>query len=377
MQFKDIVGQKDAKERLLHSYKEGRLAHAIMLLGPEGSGNLAMALAFAQYISCPNKSHEDSCGACVSCKRHASLQHPDVHFSFPYFPAPKSERGGEDTNSGFYAAPWREALLESPYLSLDHWRDCITKDNKVLQLPVAEADYIMKRLSLKSFDGGYRFLILWLPEYLGSGTANKLLKTIEEPPANTLFFFVSNNSERILTTILSRVQTLHIPKLRDEDILGYLLGRGVESQVAQSITHYVDGNFWRARLLAFSEDPNVFFSSQFIHWMRICFKKDMVAVVKWADEMHKLTREEQKDFLMYALDQVRQNLVLNYAGSSLARMNAQEAEFSVKFSPYINERNSEDLMDLISDAHLDIGGNVTSKLVLTDLSVKVHYQLKK
>lgn len=377
MQFKEIVGQQDAKQRLLHSYKEGRLAHAIMLLGPEGSGNLAMALAFAQYITCTNKLEDDSCGQCVSCKRHQTLQHPDVHFSFPFFPAPKSERGSEDTNSGHYAAAWRDALLDSPYLSLDHWRDCITKENKVLQLPVAEADYIMKRLSLKSFEGGYRFLILWLPEYLGQGTANKLLKTIEEPPANTLFFFVSNNSERILTTILSRVQTLLIPKLHDEDILHYLSERGVEGSIAHSITHYVDGNFWRARLLAFSEDPNLFFSTQFIQWMRMCFKKDMASIVRWADEMHKLTREEQKDFLMYALDQVRQNLVLNYAGVDLARMNAQEAEFSVKFSPFINERNSEDLMHLIEDAHRDIGGNVSSKLVLTDLSVKVHYQLKK
>ncbi|MFY8137344.1 MAG: ATP-binding protein [Flavobacteriales bacterium] len=375
MQFKDIIGQHESKMRLLHSFKEGRLAHAIMLLGPEGSGNLPLALAFAQYIHCAQRNEEDSCGVCPSCKRHASLQHPDIHFSFPFFNKPKAE-GGDKTNSGNYASEWRAALLETPYMGIEHWRTSITKENKVLQLSVAEADFIVKRLSLKSHDGGYKFLILWLPEYLSVPTANKLLKTLEEPPENTIFIFVSSNSERILSTILSRVQTLVIPKLSDDTVREGLLQQGVAAQVAEGITHYVDGNWWRAQLLAHSEDPNMFFSTQFIDWMRMCYTKDVAKIVSWSDEMHKLSREDQKEFLMYALDQVRQNLILNYVGKSLARMNAQEQQFSEKFSAFINDRNAESLMELISDAFYDINGNAYSKMVLSDLSFKVHYQLR-
>lgn len=372
MQFKEIIGQEDVKAKLLHSFKQGRLAHAIMLLGPEGSGNLALALAFAQYIQCANKAENDSCGECLSCKRHKSLQHPDVHFSFPYFKKPKVD----DTNSGHYSAEWRELLAASPYFGIDHWRNQITKENKVLQMGVAEANYIVKRLSLKSHDSGKKFLILWLPEYLSSDTANKLLKTLEEPPENTIFLFVSNNIERILGTILSRVQTLVVPKIPDDTIREALVAQGIEEAKAKEITHYVDGNWWRAQLLAHSEDPNLFFSSQFITWMRMCYTKDVPQIVNWSDEMHKLSREDQKEFLLYALDQVRQNLVLNYTGTSLARMNAQEAQFSQKFSVFINERNAEGLMNLITDAFHDIGRNAYSKLVLNDLSVKVHYLLR-
>lgn len=376
MQFKDVIGQEETKTRLLRSFHDGRLAHAIMLLGPEGSGNLALALAFAQYISCPNKSETDSCGTCPSCRKHSTLQHPDVHFSFPYFNKPKGEGGGDKTNSGHYGKEWRETLLASPYMDLDHWRAVITKENKVLQLGVAEAEHIVKRISLRSHDGGYKFLILWLPEYLSADTANKLLKTLEEPPDNTVFLLVASNVERMLSTILSRVQTLVVPKLTDDDIKAALMRQGVQDQAAAGITHYVDGNWWRASLLANSNDPNMFFSTQFIEWMRMCWKKDIAEIVKWADQMHSLMREDQKEFLMYALDQVRQNLVLNYAGHELARMNDQEAAFSAKFSVFINEKNAENLMELITDAFYDINQNCYSKLVLTDLSFKVHYQLR-
>lgn len=375
MQFRNIIGQADIRSRLLHSYREGRLAHAVMLLGPEGSGNLALALAFAQYISCTNKSDDDSCGQCASCRRHQSYQHPDVHFSYPFFNKPKSE-GGDRTNSGHYAKEWRETLLEGPYFDLDHWRGMITKENKVLQMGVAEADHIVKRLALRSHDGGYKFLVMWMPEYLSTETANKLLKTLEEPPDKTIFLLAANSSERMLTTILSRVQTLLVPKLKDEEIEAELRKLGVEENTAKGITHYVDGNWWRASLLAQSADPNMFFSTQFIEWMRMCYTKDVPKIISWADKMHSLMREDQKEFLMYALDQVRQNLVLNYAGMELARMNEQETEFSKKFSAFINERNAETLMELITGAYYDINQNCYSKLILTDLSFKVHYQLR-
>ncbi|MFZ4784889.1 MAG: ATP-binding protein [Flavobacteriales bacterium] len=378
MKFEQIIGQEETKEKLIHSYREGRLAHAILLLGSEGSGNLALALAFAQYLSCSNKSEMDSCGLCPSCKKHASLQHPDLHFSFPYFNKTAREgSGGEKTTSHDYSGEWRECILANPYMGIEHWRSVITKDNKVFMMGVAEAEHIVKRLSLKSYEGGRKFMIVWLPEYIRQDAANKLLKTLEEPPEGTLFIFVSNSVERLLSTVLSRVQVLHVPKIPDDVIHRELISRGVDETAAAGITHYVDGNWWRAELLSSSKDPNEFFSTQFIGWMRNCYTKNIAEIVRWADEMHKLSRDDQKEFLMYALDQIRQNLVLNYAGMDLARMNAQEAEFSKKFSVFINEKNAENLMDLISEAHKDISGMCYSKLVLSDLSFKVHYELKK
>ncbi len=373
MQYKQIIGQQEVKQRLRNAFKEGRLAHAIMLLGPEGNGSLALALAFAQHISCPNRTEEDSCGQCPTCHKISTLQFADMNFTFPFFN--KSDGGSEKTTCDDWMSEWRGLMLANPYGSVEDWKNSITKDNKQLIVSVAEAVRIIQRQSLRSYEGGYKFQIIWLAEYLKTDTANKLLKILEEPPEKTVFLLVCNNSENILPTILSRVQSVFVPKIKDEVIEQELISLGQTAQQATSIAHFADGNWNKALQLASAQNPDAFYAEQFQEWMRMCYSKKTTWIIGWANRMHDLPREEQKHFLTYALEQIRQNLMLNYVGPVLARMNENESNFSIKFAPFINDLNAEDLMFEISEAHNDVSRNAYSKLVFTDLSLKLHYLL--
>jgi len=372
LQFAQVIGQSVLKSRLIGAFQEGRIAHALMFLGPEGSGNLALALAFAQYIACPNKTETDSCGVCPTCKKIDSNQFADLHYTFPFFN--KSE-GSEKTTCNDWLAPWRAHLKSSPYSTVDEWRNEITEDNKQLIMSVYEAANIIQHLTLKSYEGGYKFQIIWMAEYLKTDTANKLLKIVEEPPEKTIFLFVANSLENILQTILSRVQVVYVPKIEDNDITQALLLQGCAADKAAEIAHFAHGDWNKALQLQQAHNPDENYAIQFQHWMRMCYKKDVSGIFKWSDEMHKLNREDQKHFLSYALDQIRQNLVLNYAGADFVRLNNSEKSFSDKFAPFINDLNAEELMEEITEAYHDVTRNAYSKLVLADLSFKLHYLL--
>ena len=372
MQFSQVIGQSALKERLTASFREGRIAHALMFLGPEGSGNLALALAFAQYIACPDRTEHDSCGVCPTCKKIDQHQFADLHYTFPFFN--KSE-GSEKTTCNDWIAVWRNHLKQSPYTTVDEWRNEITEDNKQLIMSVYEAANIIKHLTLKSYEGGYKFQVIWMAEYLKTDTANKLLKIVEEPPEKTIFLFVANSLENILQTILSRVQVVYVPKVDDGAVLQSLMNLGSSSEKAQEIAHFAHGDWNKALQLLHSKNPDENYAIQFQHWMRMCYKKDVPGIIRWSDEMHKLNREDQKHFLTYALDQVRQNLILNYTGADFVRLNHSEKSFSDKFAPFINDLNAEELMEEITEAFHDVSRNAYTKLVLTDLSFKLHYLL--
>lgn len=372
MQFSQVIGQSALKERLTASFREGRIAHALMFLGPEGSGNLALALAFAQYIACPNRTELDSCGVCPTCKKIDQHQFADLHYTFPFF---NRSEGSEKTTCNDWITAWRNHLKQAPYTTVDEWRNEITEDNKQLIMSVYEAANIIKHLTLKSYEGGYKFQVIWMAEYLKTDTANKLLKIVEEPPEKTIFLFVANSLENILQTILSRVQVVYVPKVDDEAILQSLMSLGSSSEKAQEIAHFAHGDWNKALQLLHSKNPDENYAIQFQHWMRMCYKKDVPGIVRWSDEMHKLNREDQKHFLTYALDQVRQNLVLNYTGADFVRLNNSEKSFSDKFAPFINDLNAEELMEEITEAFHDVSRNAYTKLVLTDLSFKLHYLL--
>jgi DNA polymerase-3 subunit delta' len=372
MQFSQVIGQSALKERLTASFREGRIAHALMFLGPEGSGNLALALAIAQYIACPDRTEHDSCGVCPTCKKIDQHQFADLHYTFPFFN--KSE-GSEKTTCNDWIAAWRNHLKQSPYTTVDEWRNEITEDNKQLIMSVYEAANIIKHLTLKSYEGGYKFQVIWMAEYLKTDTANKLLKIVEEPPEKTIFLFVANSLENILQTILSRVQVVYVPKVDDGAILQSLMNLGSSSEKAQEIAHFAHGDWNKALQLLHSKNPDENYAIQFQHWMRMCYKKDVPGIIRWSDEMHKLNREDQKHFLTYALDQVRQNLILNYTGADFVRLNHSEKSFSDKFAPFINDLNAEELMEEITEAFHDVSRNAYTKLVLTDLSFKLHYLL--
>lgn len=372
MQFAQVIGQQTLKQRLIGAFREGRIAHALMFLGPEGSGNLALALAFAQYIACPNRSESDSCGACPTCKKMDQHQFADLHYTFPFFN--KSE-GSEKTTCNDWLTPWRAHLRLSPYTTIEDWRNEITEDNKQLIMSVYEAGNIIQHLALKSYEGGYKFQVIWMAEYLKTDTANKLLKIVEEPPEKTIFLFVANSLENILQTILSRVQVVHVPKVDDDSICDGLRQLSCPEEKAQEIAHFAHGDWNKALQLLNARNPDENYAVQFQTWMRMCYKKDVTGIFRWADEMHKLNREDQKHFLSYALDQVRQNLVLNYAGADFVRLNQSEKNFSDKFAPFINDLNAEELMEEITEAFHDVSRNAYTKLVLADLSFKLHYLL--
>jgi DNA polymerase-3 subunit delta' len=373
MLFKEVIGQEDVKNRLRNSFHDGRIAHALMFLGPEGSGNLALALAFATYISCPNRTAEDACGKCPTCHKLALFQFADMNFSFPFFN--KGTDSSKKTTCDDWITDFRVFLSQSAYGDVDTWRTSITEDNKLLHISVYEAANIVNKLSLKSYEGGYKFQVIWMADYLKAETANKLLKILEEPPQKTIFLLVANSIESILPTILSRVQTIHIPKLTDEAIAEQLVHDGVAESTATAIAHFADGNWWLANTLAHSEDPNEALALQFQAWMRFCYSKDVGKLVKWSDERHGDSRDDQKRFLKYALDQVRQNLMLNYVGPDFARLNETERSFSAKFARFINDTNAEEMMEQLSEAYNDVSRNAYSKMVFLDLSIKMHYLL--
>jgi DNA polymerase-3 subunit delta' len=373
MRFEDIIGQKDVIDRLRKAKAEDRVAHAQLFLGPEGSGNLAIALAYAQFLNCPNATAEDSCGTCPTCRKNSSFQFADLHFSFPYFNKPNSK----ETISDDFGTEWRNRLLTSPYFGVEDWMKELSKDNKQLLFSVHEASNIVRKLSLKSFEGGHKIMIIWMAEIINDAVSNKLLKIIEEPPANTLFFFVANSSENILNTILSRVQTIQIPKIDEHSISDGLKQIGVDAHKIQDIAHYADGSWDVALRLRDNNDPNEFLAMQFQNWMRHCYSKKVPALFAWSEKMAELTREDLKHFLLYSLDQMRQNLVLNYTDENISRFTSSEKAFAQKFSPFINHLNIEDIMLELEAAHRSIGQNANNKILFFELSMRIYRLLNR
>jgi DNA polymerase-3 subunit delta' len=367
MRFADIIGQKDVIDRLRKAKAEDRVAHAQLFLGPEGSGNLALALAYAQFLNCPNATPDDSCGTCPTCKKNSSFQFADLHFSFPYF----NKTGSKETISDDFGTEWRNRLLLSPYFGVEDWTKELSKDNKQLIFSVPEAANIVRKLSLKSFEGGYKVMVIWMAEMIGEGVANKLLKIVEEPPANTLFFFIANSSENILNTILSRVQVIQVPKIDEASISSGLKYLGVDDHKIPDIAHYSDGSWDVALRLRDNNDPNEFLAMQFQTWMRHCYSKKIPALHAWSEKMAELTREDLKHFLLYALDQMRQNLVLNYTSENISRFTSSEKAFAQKFSPFINHLNIEDIMLELESAHRSVGQNVNNKILFFELSMRI------
>jgi DNA polymerase III subunit delta' len=374
MRFADIIGQQELKEKLVGMARRDRVAHATMFLGPEGAGSFALALALAQFISCSNPEETDSCGACPSCLKFRTCQHPDLHFSYPIINPGTSIK----KTSEFFNAQWREMILKSPYFNFHEWRNYIRAENKQLGIFVDEANSILHKLSLSSYEGGSRFLIMWLPELMRPDTANKLLKILEEPEPGTLFILVSESTETILPTILSRTQLVKVNKIKDAPMTAALVEKlKLDEEVAQDLTHFVDGNFVKARELAETNDESAHFFAAFVSWMRACYSRDVVQMVVLADEIHSKGREGAKEFLEYTLHFVRQCIVHNYGQDDLARFTAQEAAFAQKFSPFINHLNVIEISREVNEAITDIAGNVYLKTVLVDLSLKIHRLLRR
>ncbi|PLX17069.1 MAG: DNA polymerase III subunit delta [Marinilabiliales bacterium] len=375
MQFKEVVGHQNIKEKLLKTIKENRVSHAQLFLGPEGSGNLALAIAYAQFISCENKQENDSCGVCSSCLKFKKLIHPDLHFVYP---VSTSKTVSKDPVSDDYISSWREAIIENPYINQNKWYQIIDVENKQGIISKNESYEILKKLNLKTFEAEYKIMIIWLPEKMNAFAANKLLKLIEEPPAKTLFLLVSENSEQILATILSRTQLIKIPKIDNNSMHNALCDIfGLAPEKAKDIVHLAYGNYFQAQNLINSTEEDNFNFEQFTLLMRLSYQRKIIEVIDWVDEIARIGREKQKNFLAYAIRLVRENFMLNIQNREIVYLTQKEMEFSEKFSQFINSENVNQLYEALNRAHADIEMNAYNKIVFLDLGLKIIKLIRK
>jgi len=363
MQFKHIVGQDAIKQRLITSVKENRVSHAQLFLGPGGSGSLPLAVAYAQYLSCESRLEDDSCGECASCRKYQKLMHPDLHFSYPFFAKHK------DDTAITFIEQWREAFSTNPYLSLDTWRDYLDAENKQANINIAECHQIIKKLSFKPFESAYKILILWLPEYLDK-EGNALLKIIEEPQPNTLFILVAQNQDQILNTILSRTQLMKIPPLEFDEIKNYLVQQHNQTEdSAAEIAYLSNGSLTEA--LSMLKLDNKGYHTQFVQWLRLCFGNKGLEVMDFSEQIAKMGRENQKNFLRYGISFLRECCLLLSGAGSLVHLPAAELDTAGKMTKVMIVEEAQAIAAELEKAHYHVERNGNPKILFLDVSLQI------
>lgn len=363
MQFKHIIGQEAVKQRLINTVKENRVSHAQLFLGPEGSGSLALAVAYAQYLSCEDRQANDSCGVCASCRKYQKLAHPDLHFSYPFF-----AKDPKDTALTFIEQ-WREALLANPYLSLDTWRGYLDAENKQANINIAECHQIIKKLSFKPFESAYKILILWLPEYLDK-EGNALLKIIEEPQPNTVFLLVAQNQDQILNTILSRTQLVKIPALDYEEIKSDLIENHHQTELAAAeIAYLSNGNMTEALAMLQQEDKG--YHTMFVQWLRLCYGNRGLEILPFVDQLAKLGRENQKNFLRYGISFIRECCLIMAGAGSLVHLPPNELDTAQKMTSVMSTAMAQVISTELERAHYHVERNANPKILFLDVSLQI------
>ncbi|MDA0177938.1 MULTISPECIES: DNA polymerase III subunit [Mesoflavibacter] len=375
MLFSEILGLQHIKKHLTTSADHGRVPHAQLFVGPEGSGTLPMAIAYAQYILCNNTDAENLNGNAACNLKFKNFSHPDLHFAFPVTTTDKVKK---HPVSSAFLEEWRQLLNQQPYGNLFDWYKLLGVDNKQGQIGVDEAQDIVKALSLKSYEGGYKIMIIWMAEKLNTQAANKLLKLIEEPPNKTIFLLIAEDEEQIINTIRSRCQIIHFPPLAEEDIKDGLIKQfNINETDAIKIAHQSEGNYNKACDLVYHDSEDTQFEKWFIFWIRAAFKAkgNKAAIhdlIGWSEEIAKTGRETQKQFLNFCLDFFRQALLLNYGAEDLVFFEAKAEKFDLaKFAPFVHNNNILDISEELQDAIYHIERNGNSKIILTDLSIKL------
>ena len=372
--FDNIIGQKEYIASLRTAIDNNRLPHALLISGKEGSGSLALAYAAAQYLICPHRHDGDACGQCPQCLQLGKLQHPDVHFVFPVV---RKKNQKEAPISLDYMGEWRKAFLNNHYLTLNEWTTTSGEENKQAGIFVAEANNIIKTLSVKPFESDYRVMIIWLPEKMNEETANKLLKIIEEPNDMTHFFLVSQEPERIIGTIQSRVQRINLPPIADVDIQQALVSRfNCPQDKAIDYARMSHGSYVEALKLLNDDEERSFYFTKFCEMMRLSYAKKLFDMKEWSEEMSGIGRERQKAYLQYAQQMIRENFIMNFNTPSLNYLNENERTFSSRFHAFVNHNNVAGIMDELALAEKDIMQNVNAKMVFFDLSLKLIMLLK-
>ena len=374
MFFKEVIGQKDIKERLIRSVREQRLSHAILFTGPAGTGKLALAIAFAQYISCRNRGDEDSCGECTSCRKFKILAHPDLHFVFPVF----RKKDVKYPKSDDFINQWREFVIKSPYFTLSQWLGFLNNENAQGLIYERESDSIIKKISLKSFESEYKVMIIWLPEKMHDACANKLLKIIEEPPAKTLFLLVAEDEEGIISTIRSRAQLIKVPYIDKESMSEAIASVDeISGDRIQNIVRVANGNFLKAKEYLNPDEDSEFFLSKFQEMMRFAFQVNIPALMTWSDEMAVIGRDRQKAFFSFALRLVREFFMMNLKRPGLVYLNDKESDWGIKFSPFINERNIIPFAGEFEKGIKDIAMNGNPRIIFLDTALRTVKLIKR
>ncbi|AEW02032.1 hypothetical protein A4D02_08455 [Niastella koreensis] len=392
MLFKNVIGQIDVKLHLVNMVQQNRISHALLFLGKEGSGALPMAIAFAQYIVCekvnrkgptespgpslfgdepppPSAAMFDSCGECSSCVKMQQLMHPDVHFSYPVIP----RKSGDKPLSSDYISEWREFISKYPYGNSYDWLQFIGAENKQGNITAYECNDIIRKLSLKSFESGFKVLVMWMPEYLGN-EGNKLLKLIEEPPPDTLFVLVAENESLILQTILSRTQLVKIPSLNYQDITEALVSKAkVGEDSARQTALIAEGNYREALQLMQHADED--WQSLLREWLNAILKNGPIAQVKWIDEVSKLGREKQKQFIRYFTHLLEQAIRLHAMGPDNLHLPDKDKDFAGRLNKIANFMQQQAIIEELDKASYYIERNANPKMLFHALTIKLYHIL--
>ena len=375
MLFSQIVGQETIKKRLINTVVDNRVSHAQLFLGPEGYGGLPMAIAFAQYISCKNRTASDSCNACHSCIKFNKLAHPDLHFIFP---VNTTKEVAKNPTSAKFIEKWRKTVLDNPYMSLGQWYGSIGIEKKQGVINKRDGNEVIKTLGLKSFESEFKTMIIWKPERLHHAVGPKLLKIIEEPPPKTLFILVAENQEMLIKTIVSRTQLVRFNKISEDKLTQALLKLGIMDE--DKLSHAVklaQGNYTEAKRLLMESENLQFHSKMLKDWMRLCYKRDALKIMGWVEEMAKVGREKQKEFIKYALSVIRESFLLNYTPRAKSVLLRGDQEFANKFSPFVHYANGDEMVDQLNKAYYGIERNGNPKILFMDLSFIISTLLKK
>ena len=376
MLFSQIIGHEDIKKKLIQSVKENRIAHAQLFLGPEGTGKLALAIAYAQYINCTNKRENDSCGECPSCKKFNALAHPDLHFIFP---STTNKNVKKDPESDLFLTEWREYLTSCDcYASLPNWYNALDIENKQGLINVRDASTIIRKLNLKAYEAEYKVVIIWMAERLNTEASNRLLKLVEEPPEKTLFILVSENQEELLMTIRSRTVLMKIPKLTYNDVSEALVKKfNCNAENAHNAAVLSNGNWILATNYVGNQDEEKIYFTFFQKWMRYCFKFNAPELIDFiANDIKSLGREKQKEFLAYGLNLFHNALFINNGLINNVLLPEDEKAFLKNFAPFISNNNIDLITELFEESIKQIERNGNAQLIFLDDSFKIFNYFK-
>ena len=362
MNFSEVIGQQEAQQRLMQMVSESRLPHAVMLCGPKGSGKLALAVGFAKTLLSRTSNDE------LMLRK---LEHPDLHFTYPTIKLPSMSSDHKPVSDDF-AQEWHELIMAGPYFTMNEWLEQMGGENQQAIITAGESDDLIRKLSLKSSQGGYKVSLIWLPERMNIECANKILKLLEEPPSQTIFIMVCEEPDHLLETIRSRVQRIDIKKIADEDIRKALVEhRGLTEDMAQRMARMANGNWLKALEMLSTDSESELFLDMFQALMRLAYQRKVKDLKAWSERMAAMGRERQKRFLEYFLRLIRENFMYNFQQAELCYMTEREENFARNFARFINEANILPITNLANLAIRDIGQNANAKIVFFDFALQM------